>query len=162
MKTDYFISLLVFFPLLLIQIIVVPFISLGGYVPNLTLIALVFFTLKNGLMFGAVTGFIYGMLLDLIVGSLIGSTMFSFTASGFIAGLFFNENKIENYLRSYIFILILFLTSLSNEIISYLILSFSTDENFVTGILSQSIFSSLYTSLVGSAVMLLFPGRRFS
>lgn len=162
MKTDYLISILVLFPILLLQIIVIPFIALGGYVPNLALISLVFFTLRNGVMFGAIIGFIYGLLLDLIVGSLIGSTMFSLTASGFIAGLFYNENKIENYLRSYIFVLIVFLISLSNEIISYLILSFGSDENIVTGIMSQSIFASLYTSLISSAVMLLFPGRRFS
>jgi len=162
MKTDYFYSLLVFFPLLLLQIIFIPFISLEKFVPNLTLIALVFFTLKNGKLFGAINGFIYGLLSDLIVGSLIGSTMFSLTASGFIAGLFFNENKIDNYLRSYVFILIVFVTSLSNEILSYLILSFGTDENIITGIVSQSIFSSLYTSLISSAVTIFSPGRRFS
>lgn len=161
MKTGWFYPLLIFFPLLLIQIVVIPLISLDGFVPNLPLIALAFFTLKNGRLFGAVSGFVYGLLIDLIIGSLIGSTMFSFTAAGFTAGLFFNENKIENYLRSYVFILILFLSSLVHEVLIFVILSFGAEGDSFTGIIRQSIYASLYTSLIGSAVIILFPGRKF-
>ncbi len=79
MKLEYLIPLLVFFPLLLVQIIIVPLISIEGFVPDLLLILLIFYTLRKGQLYGTVLGFVFGLFIDLITGSLLGSTMFSKT-----------------------------------------------------------------------------------
>lgn len=113
MRSEYIWSIVLFFPLLIIQTTIVPFISINGITPDLIIIMLVFYTIRNGQVYGTVLGFIYGFLFDLITGSLLGSTMLSKTIAGFIAGYFSNENKREIYLKHiylsllYFFVLLL-------------------------------------------------------
>src|SRR4030042_6656047 len=97
---SYLYPFLLFFPILLIQTTIVPFASVGGVIPDLLLILLVYYTIHNGQIYGTVLGFVFGFLFDLITGSLFGSSMLSKTISGFIAGYFSNENKRDIYLRS--------------------------------------------------------------
>ncbi len=75
MKLKYFVPLFVFIPVVLVQLTVIPFISIQGVVPNLVLIAVVYFSISNGQIFGTVTGASYGLLYDLISGNLVGSNM---------------------------------------------------------------------------------------
>ncbi|MDH3269667.1 MAG: rod shape-determining protein MreD, partial [Ignavibacteria bacterium] len=86
MKLKYFIPLLIFFPVVLIQLTVIPFISIQGVVPDLLLIAVVYFSISYGQIFGTISGASYGLLYDLISGNLVGSTMLSKTVAGFVAG----------------------------------------------------------------------------
>src|SRR4030065_1738770 len=109
MRSQYIVSLLLFFPLLIIQTTVVPLVSINGVIPDLILILLVFYSIRYGQIYGTILGFIYGFLFDLITGSLLGSSMLSKTLTGFVAGYFSNENKRELYLRSYTFALVVFL-----------------------------------------------------
>ena len=123
MKIDYIIAVLLFFPLLIIQTTIVPLIAINGVVPDLIIILVVFYTLKMGQMHGTVLGFIYGLLFDLITGGLLGSSMLSKTITGFITGYFYNENKKDIYLKSFIFPLIVLLAS---TIDSFILSFFST------------------------------------
>lgn len=161
MKFDFFLPLIVFFPLLLIQIIVVPLISIDGFVPDVILILLVFYTLKKGQLYGTLLGFIFGLFIDLITGSLIGSSMFSKTLTGFIAGYFYNENKIDIYFKSYTFLLILFLCSVLDNISLTLITSFDFETNLLSLIFSNSMIPVFYTVTIGAVIVIFYPKRKY-
>ena len=105
----YILPVIYFFIVLLLQTTVVNLISINYIVPDLILILLVFYTIKNNQTYGMVLGFIFGFLFDIITGSLVGSSVISKTMCGFTAGYFSNENKRDMYLNSYAFPLIVLL-----------------------------------------------------
>ncbi len=105
MRTGYIISLVLFFPLLVVQTTIIPLVEINGIVPDLIMILLVYYAIKYGQIYGTVLGFVYGFFFDLITGSLFGSVMFSKTLTGFIAGYFSNENKRDYYLKFVYFLI---------------------------------------------------------
>jgi rod shape-determining protein MreD len=159
MRSQYILSLLIFFPVLLIQTTVVPLISINGIIPDLVLILLAFYAVKQGQIYGTVLGFIYGFFFDLITGSLLGSAMLSKTLTGFIAGYFYNENKQELYFKSYTFALVVLLCG----VIDSIVYSFFTTIEFSTNILllffEQGFMPGLYSAVVSVFIIIFYPKR---
>lgn len=158
MRFSYFIPIILFFPLLLIQVTIVPLFSLNGSVPDLILIILVFYTLRNGQIYGTVLGFILGFLFDLITGGLIGSAMISKTIAGFTAGYFSKETKRDQYLNSFLFSLIVLLCAAIDSIIYSFFSSIDLSNNILLLLFEQGLLPALYTSVI-STIMLLFSPR---
>lgn len=158
MRLSYFLPLVLFFPLLLIQVTVIPLFSLNGTVPDLLLIVLVFFSLRIGQIYGTILGFVFGFLFDLITGGLIGSAMISKTIAGFIAGYFSKETKRDQYLRSFLFCLIVLLCAAIDSIIYSFFSSIDLSSNILLLLFEQGLLPALYTSAV-SMIMLLFSTR---
>jgi len=159
MRSEYIWSIVLFFPLLIIQTTVVPFISINGITPDLILIMLVFYTVRNGQVYGTILGFVYGFLFDLITGSLLGSAMLSKTIAGFIAGYFSNENKREIYFKTYIFVLIVFLCSVVDLIINSFFSSIDLNTSIVLLLFEQGVLPGIYTALLSALIILFYPKR---
>ncbi len=146
MIKNFVFPVIIFIPLLVLQLTVVPLISYNNIVPDLIILPVVYFSVKNGQRFGMLLGFLLGFLFDLFSGGLIGPAMFSKTVAGFIAGYFYNENKIDLTLGSAFFMIIVLICS-SIDSLFYSI--FSVTENlstFSTFLIKRSIFPGLYTS----------------
>jgi rod shape-determining protein MreD len=159
MKTDYILAVLLFFPLLVIQTTIVPLIAVNGIIPDLIIILLVFYTLKMGQLHGTVIGFIYGLLIDLITGGLLGSSMLSKTITGFVTGYFYNENKKDIYLKSFLFSLIVLLGS---TVDSFILSFFSTADlniSITTFFIEQGILPGIYTAVFSIIVIVFYPRR---
>lgn len=138
--------LAIFVPLLILQLTVVPLISYQNIGPDLVLLPVIYFAIKEGQLFGAVLGFIVGLLFDFFSGGIIGVSMFSKTIAGFIAGYFYNENKIDLTLGSAFFMVIVFLCSSLDSLI-FSLLSASESVSTVTAFFFKRSFSpGLYTS----------------
>ena len=159
MKLKYFIPLFVFIPVVIIQLTVIPFISIQGIVPNLILIAVVYFSIANGQIFGTITGASYGLIYDLISGSLAGSNMLSNTVAGFIAGYFSGETKREKYLYTYSFSLVVLISALIDAMIFsfFSVIDFNT--NFLQALFNHALLPSIYTSIV-SILVVVIPYKR--
>ncbi|MCW8803004.1 MAG: rod shape-determining protein MreD [Ignavibacteriaceae bacterium] len=159
MKLKYFIPLFVFIPVVIIQLTVIPFISIQGVVPNLILIAVVYFSIANGQIFGTVTGASYGLVYDLISGSLVGSNVLSNTVAGFIAGYFSGETKREKYLCTYSFSLVVLISALIDAMIFsfFSVIDFNT--NFLQALFNHALLPSIYTSIV-SILVVVIPYKR--
>jgi len=159
MKLKYFVPLFVFIPVVLVQLTVIPFISIQGVVPNLVLIAVVYFSISNGQIFGTVTGASYGLLYDLISGNLVGSNMLSKTVAGFIAGYFSGETRREKYLYTYSFTLVVLISALIDSMIFsfFSVIDFNT--NFLQALLNHALLPSIYTSVV-SILVVVIPYKR--
>lgn len=159
-KLPYILSIVLFFPLLLIQITVIPLLSISGVIPDLIIILLVYYSITQGQIYGSVLGFIYGFLFDIITGSLIGSTMFSKTLAGFVAGYFSSENKVDNYLIAYNFSLIVLLCSFIDSTINIFFSSIDFDTSLFVLFIEHSVFPALYTAAIALMVMIFYPKRR--
>jgi len=159
MRSEYIWSIVLFFPLLIVQTTVVPFISINGITPDLIIIMLVFFTIRNGQIYGTVLGFTYGFLFDLITGSLLGTTMLSKTIAGFIAGYFSNENKRDIYFKSYFFIFIVLLCSVVDLTINTFLSSIDLNTSIVLLLFEQGVLPAIYTAILSAFIILFYPKR---
>lgn len=159
MRSEYIWSIVLFFPLLIVQTTIVPLIAVHGVMPDLIMILLVFYSISCGQIYGTVLGFVYGLLFDLITGSLLGSTMLSKTLAGFIAGYFSNENKRELYFKSYIFLLIVFLCSVVDLVVSSFFSSIDLTTSLVRLLFEQGILPGIYTAVLSIFVIMFYPKR---
>ncbi len=159
MRSDYIVSILLFFPLLVIQTTMVPLIAVRGVAPDLIMILLAFYSMRTNQVYGTVLGFTYGFLFDIITGSLLGSTMLSKTLAGFVAGYFSNENKRDNYLKSYAFVLIVLLCSVIDLIINSFFSTIDLNTNIILLFYYQGILPGIYTALLSIFVVIFYPKR---
>ncbi|KAA0242749.1 MAG: rod shape-determining protein MreD [Ignavibacteriales bacterium] len=159
MRLKYFIPLLIFIPVVIIQLTIIPFVSIQEVVPNLLLISVVYFAIANGQIIGTVNGALYGLLYDLISGNLVGSNMLSLTVAGFIAGYFSGETKREKYLFTYSFSLVVVICALINATIFSLFSVIDFNTNFVQALFNHALLPSIYTAVV-SILVVIVPYRR--
>jgi len=159
MRTDYIYSIILFFPLLIIQTTIVPLVAIDGAVPDLILIMLVFYTIRNGQFYGTVLGFIYGFIFDLITGSFLGSTMLSKTLAGFLAGYFYNENRLESNFKSLVFSLIVLLCASVDSVIYTFITQIDSSSSLFSLLIEQGMIPGIYTALLSFVVVIFYPQR---
>jgi len=161
MKFEKLLPVVLLIPVLLFQVLIVPYIELNGIVPDLVLMLLVYYTLQHGQLYGTVLGFVFGAVTDLSTGSILGSTMFTKTLAAFIAGYFYNENQIGTLVKSPMFLVIVFLSSLVNSIAFSLIANFDISINLFMLIFEQGILPALHTTVIASLVMVFTPKRSY-
>jgi rod shape-determining protein MreD len=159
-KSQYILSIILFFPFLIIQITLVPLLSINSVIPDLILILLVYYSITQGQIYGSVLGFIYGLLFDIITGSLIGSTMIAKIIAGFTAGYFSSENKREQYLIAYNFALIVLLCALIDSTINSFFSSFEFSSNIFLIFFEHSLMPAIYTSAISLMIMIFYPKRK--
>jgi rod shape-determining protein MreD len=162
MRVKFIISIILFFPLLLIQTTIVPLIAINGVIPDLILILLVFYALRYGQIYGTVLGFVYGFLFDVITGSLIGSTMLAKTLSGFVAGYFYNENKQEQYIKSLFFCLIVLLCGVIDSVVYSFFSTIDFNSNVLLLVFEQGMLPGFYTAVISLIVVIFFPRSRIN
>jgi rod shape-determining protein MreD len=162
MRSSYLISSIIFIPLIIIQLTVIPLISIQGIIPDLIMILLMFYTLKEGQMYGTVMGFVFGVMFDLISGGVLGSAAFAKTLSGFIGGYFYNENTSQAYLTTYRFALVVLLCSLIDSTLFSFFSGSDFDYSLAVMFLRQGIIPAVYTAVVSNLVLLFVPKKGLS
>ncbi len=160
MKYPFIIPFLLLIPVIILQLVIIPFLSFNGISPDLILILLVFYTIRNNQIYGTILGFIFGAICDLSFGTILGSTMIAKTLSGFIAGYFSSENKRDSYLTPLNFSLILFLIGIIDNGIFSFFSSFDLSDNFISFLLTNTLLNSVYTAIISILVMTVIPKRR--
>lgn len=142
-----------FIPLLILQLTVIPLISIFGIVPNLIIITAVYYTLQGGQIFGMILGFLFGFFFDLFSGGVLGASMLSMTIAVFLSGYFYNENRIDTNTTTYFFLVILFITAFVNSLIYSFAGNFNPETQFSALIFEGALLPALYTSVFGLAVV---------
>lgn len=123
-------------------------ISLWDLSPDLLLFLLIWICLSEGQFYGLFSGFLVGIFFDIVSMNLIGLNALSKTISAYIIGFFYKENQIMSILRSKKIFLIVFLSSLANNLIYYLLLVDLSQDNFFLNYLKYSFGTTLYTMLI--------------
>lgn len=152
---DHLKPLIYFLPLVVIQLVIIPIISIQNITPNLILVLIFYYTLLKGQIYGTVLGFIFGFLFDLLSGGLLGASMVSFTISAFIVGYFYSENKLDTNLASYFFLIILFIGATINSIVYSAAAKESVDVRFSFLLFESGVLPAIYTTIFGLIVVTL-------
>jgi rod shape-determining protein MreD len=152
-------SALIIIGIVLLQTTFIPFISLGGYLPDLFILYIVYHALRFGQIEATITGFIIGLLQDIITIKFFGLTALAKTITGFTAGYFFNENTIGQTLGSYRYLLLMGLCSVVHNSV-YFALFFQGSENSIFLSTLESTFgTTLYTCVIGILPMFFFSRK---
>ncbi|MGA3243118.1 MAG: rod shape-determining protein MreD [Bacteroidota bacterium] len=152
----YIRSALIALALLLLQTTFIPFLSVGGFLPDVFLIWVVYVAIRRGQMEATITGFVVGLLQDAVSMQFFGLSALTKTIAGFVAGYFFNDNSTEQTLGSYRFLTILFLSSFVHNIIYYGVFLQGIQDSVFTTMIEFSVFTGLYTVLLGMFPMFTF------
>ena len=147
--------------LIIVQKTLISFIDVTEYriTPDLVLVGLVYIGINKGKITGSISGFLSGLVLDLFSFAFIGLMALAKSVAGFVSGYFCTENKIERYLSSYNFMLIVFFCSLINNAIYYIIYFQGSNLEVVDIVLRYVIPTAIYTSIF-SLFPIIFARRR--
>ncbi len=157
----YIRSALVVIGLLLLQTTFLPFITLGGCLPDLFILYLVHIAMRRGQIEATIIGFIIGFLQDIITTQFFGLAMLSKTITGFIAGYFFNENTIEQTLGSYRYVFLIALCSVVHNIIYFTIFFQGSNGSIFISTIEYTMGMTLYTCVI-SVLSMFFYSRKYN
>jgi len=157
----YIRSAVVVIGLLLLQTTFLPFIALGGYLPDLFILYLVVVALRRGQIEATISGFIIGILQDTITTQFFGLAALSKTIAGFVAGYFFNENTAEQTLGSYRYVLLVLLCSVVHNLIYFTIFFQGNNTSVFISTLESTLGTTLYTCVI-SILPMFFFSRKYS
>jgi rod shape-determining protein MreD len=156
----YIRSIIIIIGILLLQTTFLPFISLGGYLPDLFLIYLVYLALQRGQIEATITGFIIGLFQDIIAVKFLGLAALAKTIGGFVAGYFYNENTFEQTLGSYRYVLLIGLCSIVQNLVYFTIFFQGSEGSFLFSVLELTFGMTFYTCVIGVLPMFYFS-RKF-
>lgn len=149
--------------LLLLQTTFLPFLSVGGFLPDIFLIWIVYVAITRGQLEATITGFVAGLMQDAVTIQFFGLMALTKTIAGFIAGYFYNDNITTQTLGSYRFVLIVLLASIVHNIFFYGIFLQGIQDSVILTMVEFSIASSIYTGILGLLPMFTFVRKyRFS
>ncbi len=151
--SNYLKPILFFIPLLVLQLTVIPLISIYGIVPNLIIITAIYYALLGGQIYGMLLGFIFGFFYDLFSGGVLGASMLSMTISVFISGYFYNENRIDTNTASYFFLVILFISAFANSLVYSFSSNFNPEIKFSSLLFEGALLPAAYTTIFGFAII---------
>ncbi len=146
--------ILLSFVLIAIQLVVIPFFAVYSIVPNVVLIYLLFFSVRNGQIPGTIFAFFIGFVYDLSSGGLLGSGMFAFTLASFVVGYFYRDDFTE-VIKNIKTVVTFFILSSFLFFLAYSVLGNdgSITENY-SNFFIFALFSSLYTTIVALSIYL--------
>ncbi len=145
--------------LLILQTTFIPYLSVGGFLPDIFLPWIVYLALRRGQIEAAVYGFGIGLLQDVAATKFLGLAALSKTISAFAAGYFVNENTTEQTLGSYRYVLIVLLCSFIHDVVYFAIFFQGMEGSLVVHVLQFSFASTVYTGVISLLPMFAFSQK---
>jgi rod shape-determining protein MreD len=138
------------------------YVTIGTAIPDVVLIWVVYVALTRNQLTGTVVGFACGLLFDLMSGQdgMLGLAALCKTLAGFLAGYFHSENKTEQTLTTWRFVLIVGAAALLHDAIYFLIFLQGTDVGWSRALALHGAPSTLYTTALAVVPMVVFR-RKF-
>lgn len=151
---------LLIFPVIFLQLNVMPFFEIDKTVPDLTLLLSIVAALLYGQTKGIFISCYYGFLIDIFSGGLIGPQMFSKTLASFIAGYFYKPEGGENFLGSFWLLGLAFVC----KFIDGVCYAFLSGENIALTLFDliyiNGIAPSIYTAIFAIPIIVFFKDKR--
>lgn len=146
---EYYVrSALLALGLLILQTTFIPFLSIGGFLPDLFVIWIVYVAIRRGQLEASIAGFAVGLLQDAVTMQFFGLGALSKAVCGFVGGYFFNENNTEQTLGSYRFLLIVLFSPMIHNLIYYGIFLQGVQDSVIATAIELSLATSVYTGAV--------------
>lgn len=145
----------------LVQTTLVPYIAVGGIVPDLALIWIVYLGISRGHVAASTAGFLIGLLLDILSAgdTMLGLSSLTKSLTGFLAGYTFNENKTTQIVSGPQFPAILTALSLVHNLVYFVIFLQGSDLSWNDTIVLHGIPSTVYTVLASVIPVFVFARR---
>ncbi|MEK9139380.1 MAG: rod shape-determining protein MreD [Bacteroidota bacterium] len=142
----------------------IKFLSIANIVPDILIIWIVYIAIREGQVAGTTAGFLVGLVMSLMgtTGSMLGLAALTKTFAGFIAGYFYNENKIYNTLGGYQFIVLVALASLVHNTIYFVIFLQGSGMSWSESVLYYGVPTTAYTAAVALLPMFAFARKYLS
>ncbi len=146
--------------LLLIQLNL-GYIAVENVTPDLLILLVIVIALLEGQFIGLLAGFVLGFLFDIISSDILGTNALAKMLAGFFAGYFYNEQLgIQQAIGSFRFLGIVALTTLLHNIIYYFFYVQPTHLSFAAFFLRSGVAATLYTTVIGTIVMLVASRKK--
>ena len=146
---------LLLFGLVLLQVTIVPLISILRVLPSLPLIGLTFIALREGGLQAMLYAFPAGLLIDLYSGAVVGLSSLSFVTAVFVIGFFHDPERSQLVIRSARAVVLVLVAAL----ISSFVYAFAYLLRLDTGIwniIALHVFgSTLYTAALSTVPVLI-------
>ncbi|MCZ7555899.1 MAG: rod shape-determining protein MreD [Bacteroidia bacterium] len=129
--------------------------DIGGVIPAFLLIGVLFLSQLRGQLAAMLHGFPAGILVDLYAGELVGITALALIIAGFAIGYTYDQERRERVIRSPRMVLLIAAGALlyhSVYVFSYIR---SLDVDFLALLLAQTIGGTVYTTILGSILVLI-------
>src|SRR5512143_911372 len=155
----YLRSLLGIFLLTMIQQTFIPYIEILHFTPDIVLIGLFVIAVRQGQVPATAIGFAAGLATDLFVGEVIGISALANTIAAFIAGYYFDEEKVKVIVRTPKFITITVICTFVHNLIYLFAYIRSVDIDLLRIFLTYGIGATVYTSVISVIVVLIIANR---
>jgi rod shape-determining protein MreD len=146
--------------LVIIQTLTSDAISVAGVTPDFALIYLIWIVIRKGQLRGELSGFALGLGLDILSGGILGSQALSKTVAGFLLGYFYNEEKSNQRLRNWPFLLFVALAAVINNVIYYILFT-QARTGFLEYLTERGGYGVLYTTIVAIIPMIYFSRKTY-
>lgn len=155
--TDILLSILVF----VLQTTVARFLAIQGVVPDLVLLWIITIAIRRGQIPATIAGFAMGLGLDLISGpdGVLGLSALTKTIGGFLAGYFYNENKVLQTLGGFQLPLITALVSLIHNLVYFIVFLQGSGLGWVSMLGLYGIPATAYTTAISVLPMFAYARK---
>jgi rod shape-determining protein MreD len=135
---------------LVLQTTVVRFLAIQGIVPDIVLLWIIIIAVRQGQIPATIAGFLLGLALDLISGpdGVLGLAALTKTVGGFLAGYFYNENKVLQTLGGYQILLITALIALIHNVLYFLVFLQGSGLGWTATMALYGIPATVYTTAI--------------
>ena len=142
----------------------VKFLAIGNSVPDILIVWIVYVAIREGQIAGTTAGFLIGLTMNLTgtTNGMLGLAALAKTFAGFTAGYFYNENKVNNTLGGYQFIVIVGVASMVHNIVYFIIFLQGSELSWMQSVLYYGIPATAYTATVALLPMFAFARKYLS
>jgi rod shape-determining protein MreD len=145
----------------LLQTTLARYLAIESIAPDLLLIWVVYLALREGQIAATTAGFFLGLLFDLVSGKdgMLGLAALCKTVAGFVAGYFYNENKIMQILAGYQFILVVAVASIVHNVLYFIVFLQGTEVGWLDAVMLYGFPTTIYTAALALLPMFVFSRR---
>lgn len=148
------IYILLFIVSLILQLTLIPLLSIKSIIPNLLIIVSFALSMQKGKKWGVIGGFISGLLYDIFGTGMLGVSSLANSLAAFLAG-YFGSDRLERSIG--IVVLVFFLALFVHNILYFTILLIGSSGGFWATLFRQILPHTLYTLVFLMIFYLLFP-----
>jgi rod shape-determining protein MreD len=143
----------------LLQSTVIQHVAVYGVIPDIVLIIVLFFSLKEGSKVGELTGFFGGILIDFLSLSPLGFHGFIYCVIGFLTGLTNKNISTDSILTQFLFI---FSSLLLKGLLATITIVLFSIETTSLSFLSRNFFLELAYTVLVTPLFFLFANKLYS
>jgi rod shape-determining protein MreD len=146
--------------LIILQKTFIPLISIFSITPDIAFLLVVLIAITEGQISGVISGFLIGFFIDLLSPSFMGLSSLSYAIGGFVAGYFYDEYRTYSILQSYFFIFIIFISSLTSNIIYFFFFIQGSEMDFWFILIKYGVGSTFYSLFIGVILVFILSKRQ--